>query len=44
MTATEVAERHESSPRPWRCFFAGNYALDEIEVFSTSVEVFPAAD
>ena len=29
-----------SSPRPWRCFHARQFAEGEIEVFSTSVEVF----
>ena len=33
--------RDLSSPRPWRCFQAQQGTLDNVLVFSTSVEVFP---
>ena len=32
-----------SSPRPWRCFSIADLATAPVDVFSTSVEVFPGA-
>ncbi len=37
-----IAYYAPSSPRAWRCFWIHSKMLDEEEVFSTCVEVFPA--